>query len=122
MATTTIDLSADTTLNLTLRAATTMTLLVTVTQGDEAVDITSATIKYQADLSTPVTKTVGSGITITNAAAGQFTIQFLAADTSSQNSAQQVDHECKVTVGSYGPAVLFEGKLTLEKSVFTTMT
>jgi hypothetical protein len=122
MSTTTIDLSAGTTLNLTLRAATAGALTVTVTQGGVAANLTGATIKYHAALSTPITKTVGSGITLTTPASGIFTLAFTAADTATQNSNQQVEHECKITLSGGAIAMLWEGMLTLEQTMILTTT
>lgn len=122
MTTTTIDLSAAVQLNLTLRAATAATLTVTVTQNGAPVNLTGATIKYVANLSTPVTKTVGSGITLTTPLSGIFSLAYVEADTSSQNSNQRVPHECKIQLSGGAPAMLWEGELILEQSLFTVMT
>ena len=122
MTTTTIDLSASTMLNLTLRAATGATLTVTVTQGGVAVNLTGATIKYYAATTTPIVKTVGSGIVLTTPASGIFTLTFSASDTSGLNTKQSVEHECKITLLGGAMAMLWEGTLTLEQTLITATT
>ena len=122
MSETTIDLSASTTLKIILRAATGAPLTFNLTRDGAALPITTATIKYMADLSTPLTKTVGAGITITDGPNGRFTLAFTAADTSGQNASQAVAHECKIKLAGEEPAMVFEGVLVLEKSLFTAMT
>ena len=122
MSETTIDLSASTTLKIILRAATGAPLTFNLTRDGAALPITTATIKYMADLSTPLTKTVGAGITITDGPNGQFTLSFTAADTSTQNTSQSVTHECKIQLTGEQPLMVFEGTLVLEKSLFTAMT
>ena len=122
MSETTIDLSASTTLKVTIRAATGARLTFNLTRDGAALPITTATIKYMAGLSTPLTKTVGAGITITDGPNGQFTLAFTAADTSGQNTSRSVAHECKIKLAGEESAMVFEGVLVLEKSLFTAMT
>lgn len=117
----TLDLSAATTLNVVLRAGTGAALIVTVTQGGEAVDLTGAEIKYQAALQTPIVKEVGNGITVTDALGGVFRLVYDAEDTAEQNRAQTVPHECKILLLNGAPAMLWEGAFELERSLFTTM-
>lgn len=93
-----IDLSAPVALTITVRGASGGYVYITVSDQLGVVNITSAVIKYYAALSTPVSKTVGAGITITDPANGEFRIEFVAADTSSQNTNQNAQHECKLTV------------------------
>lgn len=116
-----IDLSAPVILNLTLRGASGGVLQITLTSGGVAVNLLGATIKYEAATDTAVTKTVGSGITITDGANGIFQITFEEADTALQNYKQIVEHECKAQPLGGVALPVFEGKLILEESVFTTM-
>lgn len=116
MTTTTLDFSAQQTLNATLRAGCGATIIVTVTQGGAAVNLTGATIKYVASLTTPISKAIGSGITVTNEAGGVFQIAFTEANTSGVTAKTTVTHECKVKLSGEEPASLFEGELTVEPS------
>jgi len=122
MTTTTIDFSAPSTLNLTVRKGRAGTLQVTVTRGGTAVNLTGAAIRYYAATSTAISKTVGHGITIdANPLLGIFTIAFAAADTAALTGPAQVAHECALKVSGGDIEILFDGTLTLEDSAFTTM-
>jgi len=116
-----IDLSAQVELILTLRAACYGSLSVTLTRGGAALNIAGASIRYVADLFTVVTKTVGSGITITDGAGGVFLIEIDAADTSGQNTNQRVLHECRIQLLAEGPLPIFEGQMNLEESLFVAV-
>jgi len=117
MTTTTIDLSADTILNLTLRAGCGGTIRVTITSG--ATDISGAAIHYYANTNKTISKTVGNGITITEALV--FEIAFTAEDTNEQNTTQKRQHECRIQLSGEQPAMVFEGLLTIEEALTTEM-
>ena len=103
-----------------IQAATRAVLNITVTRGGVAQNLTGATIKFYAGLSTPITKIVGSGIVLTVPLLGQCSLTILETDTSSQNTDQNVDCECKVTLAGGGPELLFEGRLQVEKTLILT--
>lgn len=120
MTTTTLDFSAQTTLNLTLRTGIGAIITVTVTRGGVAVNLTGATIRYYAKTSTPIDKTIGSGITVATPASGIFTLIFTAENTASLGSSKVV-HECRVKLATEEPAMLFEGVLEIEAAPITSM-
>lgn len=117
-----IDLTAPITLNLIIRAASGGILEIAVTYLDLPVDISGAQIKYVAAFTVPVEKTVGNGITIVDAPNGIFQIEFAQSDTATQNVRQFVFHECKLSLAGGEPQPVFDGRITLEQSVFTDMT
>ena len=121
MTTTTLDFSAATTLNMTLRAGIGAAIVVTVTRSGVAVNLTGASIRYYAKTSTPIDKTVGSGIVLTTPASGIFTLTFLGTDTASLGNSKVV-HECRIQLSGEQPAMLFEGELNLELGPVTSMT
>jgi len=121
MTTYTIDLSAQTTLNLTLRAARYGDVTVTVTRGGAALNLTGASIRYYAATPTALSKTVGSGITVINAAGGIFKITFAASDLSGITAATRVAHECAIKPSGEDILPLFEGELFIETSQFSAM-
>ena len=119
---TSFDFSAPTSLDVILRAGVGGELTVQVTQGGTPVDLTGASIRYVANTSPQIIKTVGAGIAIdlpeTN---GTFTITYTAADTTAHNSDQGKEHECKLQQLAGVPLAVFEGKLMIEPSLFTTV-
>ena len=116
-----VDLSAPTNLTLTLRAACYGSLAVTLTRDGEALDIADASIRYVANLTTPLIKTVDDGITITDGAGGVFLIEWEVTDTFGQNSDQKVAHECRIQLLAEGPLPIFEGQMNLEQSLFVAV-
>lgn len=80
-----------------------------------AVDITGWSISFilKANYSGPAitTKTVGSGITITDAAAGQFTVSLLAADTVSLPAGRYYYDVARTTPGAR--SVLSHGEMQI---------
>lgn len=110
------------TFNLSIYAGETRTLAVTVTDQDgAALDLTGADITYIANLPTPITKTVGSGITVTDAAGGEFEIAFTQADTVSYDKQTRAQHECKILTSGAEVLVAFTGALTISDSLVGTM-
>jgi len=109
--------------NLTMFAGETRTLAVTVTDQDgAAVDLTGADITYVLALPTPITKTVGSGITITGALTGEFEIALAQADTVAINSSTSVEHECKILTSTAEVLTAFYGRVTVKDSQIGAMT
>ena len=82
-------------------------------------DLTSATITYKiGDLyagTTALTKSVGSGITITDATAGEFTISIDAADTASL--AGTYTHQLKVTDSSGKSDIILTGTVRINSTL-----
>jgi len=110
------------TFNLSIYAGETRTLVVTVTDQDGvAVDLTGADITYIANLPTPLTKTVGSGVTVTDAASGEFEIALTQADTVGYDANVRVQHECKILTSGAEVLVAFTGTLTVSDSLIGTM-
>lgn len=111
-----------TTYDLSIHAGETRTLAVTVTDQDgAAVDLTDASISYVLDRATQIVLTVGDGITITDAAAGQFEIALAQAYTSDINVATRVAHECKALLQSGEVLTVFYGSLRIKDSLIDTM-
>lgn len=109
--------------NLTMFAGETRTLVVTVTDQDgAAVDLTDADITYVLDLATPITKTVGSGITITGALAGEFEIALAQADTVAIDTDRSIKHECKALLQSGEVLTVFYGTVVVKDSQIGAMT
>ena len=115
-----VDLTAPVNLAIILRGASGGTVVVTVTQGGAALPIAGASIRYVAETTTEINKTVGAGITITGA--NEFRIAFTRTDTSAQNTSQRVNHECKLTLPGGEPLPIFAGTLQITPSVFVTAT
>ena len=95
-----------------------ITIVVTVTtNGTSAVDITAYTVSYvlQTDAFTAnVTKaTGGSGITITDAINGEFTVTL--ADTDTSGLSGRCYHEAQVTDGSGNKYTVMTGTVTINK-------
>ena len=115
-----IDLTAPVSLAVSLQAGSGGTLVISVTQSGAPLAIAGASIKYVANTSTVITKTVGAGITITGVS--EFRIAFERLDTSTQNTAQRVAHECKLSLIGGEPLPVFIGTLQVVPSVFVTTT
>lgn len=115
-----VDLTAPVSLEIRLQGASGGVVTVTITQNGAALPIAGATIKYQANTTTPLIKTVGAGITITGV--NEFQMAFELTDTSAQNTAQRVAHECKLTLPGGEPLPVFVGYLQVVPSVFVTPT
>lgn len=88
-------------LDLTQGVTTTIAVVARADDGDR-LDLTSATIAWKlarhADAAAKISYAVGSGITVTNAAQGEFTITIAAADLDSLEG--YYVHQCKITIGS----------------------
>ena len=115
-----VDLTAPVFLTIDLQAGGGGIVTVTVTQNGVALVLAGATIKYQANTTTPIIKTVGAGITVTGV--NVFQIAFERLDTSTQNTSQRVQHECKLTLPGGEPLPVFVGYLQVVPSVFVTAT
>jgi len=110
------------TLNVSLYAGETRTLEITLTDANgDPISLTGATIEYHAALPTPVTKTVGSGITVTDAAAGEFSIALTQANTVGYERNTTADHECKVLTSGGEVITAFRGRLTILDSLIDTL-
>lgn len=83
-----------TTVNITMYAGETLVRSMTVTQDDVAVNLTGTAIRYVLNAPTAIVKYVSSGITVTNAAGGAFTLTLLPADTIALNGTYV--HEIKL--------------------------
>ena len=109
--------------NFTMWSGDDKTITVTVVDGDgTAQDITAATISYKLqpavdDATGAITKTVGSGVTITNAAGGIFTVDIAAANTAS--FAGIYYHECQVTSSGGVVSTVFVGNVTINQDAIT---
>jgi hypothetical protein len=93
-------------------------ITVTVYDNDDVVvDITSATITYQLSQNVKsaaiISKTVGSGITLTDPTSGVFTITFDPADTASLSG--RYYHECEITDTSGDVSTGFVGYATIKE-------
>lgn len=108
--------------DLSIHAGETRALVVTVVDSAGAdVDITAAEITYMLALSTPVTKTLGDGITVTDAAGGEFEIAINQADTVSIDAARNLQHECKVLLPSGAVLTVFYGFVKVLDSLIGTL-
>ena len=115
-----VDLTAPVNLAIMLQGASGGIVTVTITQNGAVLPIAGATIKYQANTTTVITKTVGAGITVTGV--NEFQIAFVRTDTSAQNTAQRVLHECKLTLPGGEPLPVFVGYLQVVPSIYVTPT
>lgn len=98
----------------------TITIPLTLLDGGAALDITGWSISARLGLGgnkNIVTKTVGSGITLTDAAAGELEIEFSAADL--DRVSKVYDFELRRT-GSGTERTLVTGQLALNASLFGT--
>jgi hypothetical protein len=92
-------------------------LVVSVVDGDGlAVDLSGATITWKLFKSksgnvADVTKTIGNGLTVTNATAGEFTVDLAEADT--VNLIGTYFHEAKVQDIRGYKTVVMVGKVTI---------
>lgn len=110
------------TFNLSIYAGETRTLAVTVTDQDgAAVDLTNADIEYVADLPVPVAKSVGSGITITDGAAGEFEIAIEQPDTVDYDTSINAAHEVKARTAIGDVVTVFRGTLTIKDSLIESL-
>ena len=105
----------------TMYAGDTNTITVTVTDSAGAVvNITGATITWklleEQGGTIALTKTVGSGIIITNGAGGIFTIALAATDTASLLAGAYY-HEAELTDTSSNVSTILIGTLTLKESI-----
>lgn len=104
--------------SLSIHAGETRTLIVTVTdQSGAAIDLTGASITYIANLPTPITKMVGSGITITAPLLGRFEIALTQADTVAINQSLRAQHEAKILTAGGAVLVAFVGSLSVGDSL-----
>ena len=93
-------------------------ITVTVYDNDDAiVDITGVTITWQLSQNVSsaalITKTVGSGITLSDPTSGVFTITLDPADTNSLSG--RYYHECEITDSSSDVSTGFVGHATIKK-------
>lgn len=91
---------------------------VTVTENDVAMDLTDASILMQlkrdaCDSSYVLELSTGSGITITNAADGQFTIDAVIIGLTPKNYVYDV----QITLASGRIVTILEGTFTVEQDV-----
>lgn len=78
-------------------------------------DLTGASITWKANLTTPVSKTTASGITITDAAGGLFTI---AIDADDLTEVGDFTHQCQVTIGGI-VSTIFTGTVRIKTDIIT---
>jgi len=117
-----LDFSAPTNVQIIMRSGVWAMLTVRVLKSGMPIDLTGASIRYVANTSTQIIKTVGSGIAIVAPATdGVFTITFASTDTSIHNVTNGFEHECKLQELGGEPLPVFEGSLMLEASLFTTV-
>ena len=99
----------------------------TATDASAALDLTGATIKFAVregypassiadDTTAKITKTTASGIVVTNATGGIFTLTLLAADTASLEAGYYV-YGVEMTNAGGGPYVLDQGTFTITSDV-----
>ena len=96
------------------------TIQVTVTDPDgDPVDLTSATIKWQAAKSlgkaSAISKSTSSGITITDAANGEFEVTILDTDTDDLVGTYQ--HEAEVTFTDGTKSTVLSGTMRINPVV-----
>jgi hypothetical protein len=109
-----------TTVNITMVAGETMARSMTVTQDDVAVNLTGTAIRYVLNAPTPVIKYVTSGITVTNAAGGAFTLTLLPADTIGLNGIYK--HEIKLETSGGVVTAAMDGFLTVSPTLILDVT
>lgn len=66
------------------------------------------------------TLSIGDGITVNSAAAGTITVKFDAADQDDLEERKTYFHELRVSHGTYGVSIQFEGKAKVLESIFAT--
>lgn len=66
------------------------------------------------------TLAIGTGITIVSAAAGTLTVAFPEASQGSLVARRTYYHELRVSHGTYGVSIQFEGKAKVLESMFAT--
>jgi len=113
-----IDMGAPVEMNMTLKAGCGGILRVTISADGAPVNITGASARYEAALSTPIVKTVGAGIALTDPLNGVLEIRFDDTDTSMQNVGQQKEHELHVRPVGQPVLCVFEGQCKLKQAVF----
>lgn len=107
--------------DITMFAGDTKTLQVTVKdENGDAVDLTGASIRWQASRSVnkrpaDLEKSVGDGITITDATAGRFDVTLDSADT--EDLRGDFYHEAEVIDASGNVSTVFTGTLTIEPTL-----
>jgi hypothetical protein len=106
---------ASTKQDVTCYAGETVTINVAVTSNGVAFNLAGYSIKYQLATATPLIKTIGSGITVTDAVGGLFTITLSAANTSEIPGAFK--HACKIKSIGAVVSLIFVGTLTINDSV-----
>lgn len=117
-----VDLRAPARLTIYLEQGATGAVEVTVTDANGApFDLTDYEITYQADTSTPITKTVSSGITVAAPTTGVFEIEFKPGDTASLSieGIQSFTHRCRIEGIGGDVYVLFSGTLAIQEALFT---
>jgi hypothetical protein len=109
--------------NLTMRRGDTVKLNITVTRGGSAVDLTGAsiwfTVKNAVTDADPgvFQKTVGSGIVVTNAAAGQAQITIANADTSAIVGSRTLLYDIQVKEAGGDITTVANGTITVSPDV-----
>ena len=106
--------------NITMYAGETMVRSITVTQDDVAVNLTGTSIRYALNAPTQVVKYVGSGITVTNAAGGAFTLTLLPADTIGLNGS--FTHEIKLETSGGTVTTAMTGVITILPTLILDVT
>lgn len=93
-------------------------LVITVNDSNnQPIDLTGAKIEWIVtdDTTTILSKSVNSGITISNAAEGQFTITLLATETRKFSGSYQ--HMGRVTLSDGSSSIVLVGTITITKSL-----
>lgn len=112
---TTIDLTAKTPINIVHKIKKHGILVITVKENGVILPIDGATIFYKAG--SIISKSVGSGIAITDGPNGEFEITFEEDDANTITTKTIVQHECNLVL-SGETLPLFDGYLTLETTLF----
>jgi len=114
-----VDLRAPARLAIYLEQGTTGAVEVTVTDANgDPFDLTDYEITYQADTSTPITKTVSSGIAVDDPTTGVFEIEFEPEDTASLSieGIQSFTHRCRIEGVDGDVYTLFRGVLAIQEA------
>lgn len=87
-----------------------------VDENNAPLNLTNATFKWVLanDTATVLSKSIGNGITITNAPYGQCTISITTADT--QSLSGTYIHEARVTDSNGNSSIVFSGTVTVKKA------
>jgi hypothetical protein len=111
-----------TTANLEMHSGNTKYIRITVKNTDlTAYDLTGKTVDFtiklkKDDVAPLFTKSIGSGVVLTNAAGGILTVTISPDDTSALDE-ESYYHETKVTNGAEVVTIL-DGRLKIKKSLF----